>query len=750
MDTSSSGSDEGMDYQPAGVKLNISKSVALFIGKMRADPTISRKAITRCTLLFDDIMKDIICDIKSGVSNFLQQTNLLDVHGTQLLLKQLNFASPFNGYRSKEGQISASNSNFHYLQPETLFLRDRVDQIHVGMSQYRQRPVHETAEYVSITNICKLVARKDSIWNFMQNHKPSTGGELSCFTDGDYFAEHPFFSKYPTAFQILLYYDDVEVTNAEGSKCGIHKLGCFYVIILNVPPHLNSLLASIHVLVVANQDDIATLGFRPFLQPFLDEMKKLESNEGVQWICNGVERTIRACLVGVIGDNKGVHELLGFLPQSARHFCRWCMISRYDLHKGLVVVGEPRTWETHAEHLAAVAENPEASTLYGVKEDTCLHDSRYFHVTRNKFPDTMHNDAEGWISMEIRLVLKQLICVDKYFTAADLNRRIRAFNYGITDVKNKPTANICEKSLNNAETAHKLKQTASQVLCLLRALPFLLDNIGVPDGNPYIAFLVLMAELTEYLLAPRLSRSALPYIGELIADHRNGYLALFPYVPRINKHHYVEHYVECIKRNGSLRSFWSMRPEGKHRPVKRHISSCGNYINPAKTGVQNAQIAQALLWGTDGPDVGTKVELLTVKKECRVDSLNSREEFYAGGFDSLDVVTLCNCVSVNGMEYNVGQYIVTRSAADSTDSMLSYGYIQAVICIYDESEVWLELQERDTIGYAEHLNANVISISPQAPIYLSDAAELPLHVPLSPWRDYSTNNTYLSLKHFVL
>lgn len=45
------------------------------------------------------------------------------------------------------------------------------------------------------------------------------------FCDAQIFKNHPLFSQDPTALQLMLYYDEVEVTNPLGSKTGKHKLG---------------------------------------------------------------------------------------------------------------------------------------------------------------------------------------------------------------------------------------------------------------------------------------------------------------------------------------------------------------------------------------------------------------------------------------------------------------------------------------------------------------------------------------------
>lgn len=50
-------------------------------------------------------------------------------------------------------------------------------------------------------------------------------GLLGDYCDGSTFSNHPLFGTDPTALQIFLYYDDVEVCNPLGSRAKKHKLG---------------------------------------------------------------------------------------------------------------------------------------------------------------------------------------------------------------------------------------------------------------------------------------------------------------------------------------------------------------------------------------------------------------------------------------------------------------------------------------------------------------------------------------------
>lgn len=59
----------------------------------------------------------------------------------------------------------------------------------------------------------------------VMNPHINTTGIIASFRDGKKFTENELFMSHPTALQINLYYDDVEVCNPLGSKRKIHKLG---------------------------------------------------------------------------------------------------------------------------------------------------------------------------------------------------------------------------------------------------------------------------------------------------------------------------------------------------------------------------------------------------------------------------------------------------------------------------------------------------------------------------------------------
>ena len=68
------------------------------------------------------------------------------------------------------------------------------------------------------------------------------------------------------------------------------------------------------------------------------------------------------------------------------------------------------------------------SSTYGVKRSSILNQSRSFHVVDGLDVDVIHDQLEVVLPLEIKLLLKKYINMDKHFTLDILNERISSFN----------------------------------------------------------------------------------------------------------------------------------------------------------------------------------------------------------------------------------------------------------------------------------------------------------------------------------
>lgn len=94
-----------------------------------------------------------------------------------------------------------------------------------------------------------------------------------------------------------------------------------------------------------------------------------------------------------------------------------------------------RSRDSHARQCHLVAQDPSLSTVYGVKQDSILNRSQYFHVVDGLEIDVMHDQLEGVLPLQLKMLLAKYIMIDKLFTLQILNDRIGSFDYGPTDVK---------------------------------------------------------------------------------------------------------------------------------------------------------------------------------------------------------------------------------------------------------------------------------------------------------------------------
>ncbi|KAK3721414.1 hypothetical protein QZH41_008022 [Actinostola sp. cb2023] len=82
----------------------------------------------------------------------------------------------------------------------------------------------EVIEIPFLESIEQMLNDRSILYEIENPHKRADG-LLADYCDGETFKNHPLFSVDPTALQIMLYYDEIEIVNPLGSKTSKHKLG---------------------------------------------------------------------------------------------------------------------------------------------------------------------------------------------------------------------------------------------------------------------------------------------------------------------------------------------------------------------------------------------------------------------------------------------------------------------------------------------------------------------------------------------
>lgn len=552
---------------------DLGECAASFMAQMYASSNITLTDVTRSVNCTKELLEKTVDCLQQSTAALLSSLDVpQDSEAVQALMKEFESAKNiFEDVDTKYKMNKYFTEKFSLVKPHEIFLGHRSDTVRKD-GQMKQVLAADTCQYVSVIETLKFLFQHEDIQDFFVQNKKNTDAKMRDYCDGSHFSSHPLFKMYPDALQIQLYFDDFETTNPLGSKTKIHKLGAVYFTLKNLPPAWNSSLANIHLCLLFNSIDREVYGFDKILKPLLDDLRFLE-NSGLIVDLKGHSHQLYGTVCVLTADNLAIHSLCGYLESfSANKFCQFCMIDKadaqfiYDEDKV-----ELRTKDSYQEHVSL---NEPSKT--GVKEDSCLNNLKYFHVTQNISVDIMHDVLEGVAPLEVKLMLRHFIYEEKLLTLEQLNERISSFQYGYGDIKNKPSVIM---NLRNSESA--LKQTASQMWCLLLVLPFLLGDC-VDRKSQHWHLLILLREICSIIFAPVITRGLAVFLKELIIEHHTLFKQLYA-TNLIPKHHFMIHYPRMMVLFGPLSKLWCMRFEAKHNPFKRLAHSVCNFKNVSKT-----------------------------------------------------------------------------------------------------------------------------------------------------------------------
>ena len=196
--------------------------------------------------------------------------------------------------------------------------------------------------------------------------------------------------------------------------------------------------------------------------------------------------------------------------------------------------------------------------IEGVKLDVAVH-------------DPMHVLLEGIILVELKEMLFNFICVEKYFSLQWFNDQLSSWNY--IKGSNKPPPFVME---NFKES--KITLSASVILVLLNILPFILSK-KVPYENEKLLNFIRLVKITHISTSPYALQETEVKLKELISKHHEIFRIQYPHVSLKPKFHYLIHFPNQMKKFGPLRHHWCMRWEGHFSVFKG--KKWGSYKNIA-------------------------------------------------------------------------------------------------------------------------------------------------------------------------
>ena len=310
------------------------------------------------------------------------------------------------------------------------------------------------------------------------------------------------------------------------------------------------------------------------MKPFIEDLNKLAST-GVTVVIRGSERTFKGTLLAFLADNLASNTIGGFkLSFSfAYRSCRTCLVPKSQLSSSFFSESFlPRTVDNYKAHCDLV-EGPlgsHFSTTYGINHRSCLLDIKDFSMFGGGLPhDTMHDILEGVAPLEIKLLLLHLIG-EKNITLDEYNQKLIHFSFGYSE-SDKPIP-ILSRVLHGDGS---LRSTSSQILLLIRILPFIIGP-KVPEDNDHWKCFLLLRKIIDIVLCPTTSKSLSASLAFLINEHHGLFFSL--YGKCIPKMHFIVHYPKQMLALGPMIRTWTIRHEAKLNFFKQ-LTKLDNFKN---------------------------------------------------------------------------------------------------------------------------------------------------------------------------
>jgi len=148
--------------------------------------------------------------------------------------------------------------------------------------------------------------------------------------------------------------------------------------------------------------------------------------EGIQLIVNSKSIQVYFKLTLIIGDNLGLHNILGFVESFSADICyRFCKIPKNISRK--LCTEDVSALRDKINYEEDIAKNNVSIT--GIKEICAFNILESFHAVENYSVDIMHDLLEDVCRYKIIYILHYFIVQRQYFTLNTLNWRLKFFNF---------------------------------------------------------------------------------------------------------------------------------------------------------------------------------------------------------------------------------------------------------------------------------------------------------------------------------
>lgn len=657
---------------------SVDKQIKLFLLNLRTKKYVSENSTELIIQNFEQLLTNCTDQISYQVNNLQDKVTPEE---------KVNICQPLNDLVS-----TLNNYNTSYKQSMKLQEENYVEPVEISFNSGKK------SVYVPLLESLKLLLSHEDILAYvLQGDTPSnmssSGNIVKDFLSGQKAAGSAFFSGAPVKLQIQLYFDDYTLTNPLASSSKKHKICAVYYQLGNIPHCFRSKLYTIQLLSLTNSAVVKEFGFGVVFNQLLQDLKILES-DGISISYENRCYNFLGSVSTLVADNLAAHEVGGLVCSfSGFRICRFCNATKTN-SKHLFSENQfsLRSIESYNAQLELVEQNPELSSVYGLKFNSFLNDLNFFHVCWGSPSDIAHDLFEGVCLDLISTILEFYISRrDIKLDLTLINKIIRNFAYFGKEKRNKPEK-LCSKGNKII-----IRQTASQCLNLVKLLPLMISSY-IPTDCKYWSCYISFLNCLDYILAPSLSHGQIEYMSDLITEFLHSYSTLSEDINIKPKDHYMIHFPTQYRYFGPLINQSTIRYEGKHSNLKSLFGNCKNFRNPCLSIAKRHQSLQAL--HHFHTNFLKSDEIYTSKsKENPVpfDSLPPELRTVFVDVNSEEPFEFLKKITCNGIIYEEKGIVVSGF---DYENQYHFGQIHSVVFVNEVP--YLIIENLDTVEYSQH------------------------------------------------
>lgn len=640
--------------------------------------------------------QNVVDSVFDSVKNMFDNSvfPVLDEENRNLLKGSIG--STFSNLDSYHKRLKYFKERGCFIEPMSYTVGRRYDFVKSGGTRL-YKAVECKAHFIPLRNVLEKFFSLPNILKETLDHMNDlvahdSSQTIEHFVHGTFWKSRQALHGDKLVMPIFLQIDDFEPLNALGSHSSIHKLGAAYVSLPCLPQRYHSQLSSIFLALLYHSSDRVEFGNRVVFQPLIDELNFL-IRQGITFDRPEFKGTIFFDLGLILGDNLGLHSIIGFVESFSSNFpCRTCKVNKQEM---MQLFQEDRSL---LRNMANYREDLRINnvSLTGVKEECIWQRVDNFDLFSQVGVDVMHDLNEGVIKYIMCEIIVAFVDKAKYFSIELFNNKLASFNYG-------PDSTDVPVSLSiDSLRKRNLRLSSSEVATLCRYFGIMFGDL-VPRDDKYWELYVQLMLLLDVVMCSAFRPERTIFMQHLASTICEMYTSLFSQNIK-PKFHYLLHYHSAMLKFGPLRYLSSMRFEAKHRPNKLASKSSSNRINMTLSIAKRHQLILNDIFFNNklkrhisfGIKTGVPMqEALVLAQKL--------------GWNNVEKINSVSWVSISSQKYHEDCVIVCDVEPDN----IQFATIRNVY-IHNECKIVFKALPMDTIAFDEHYFAyNVQDASPR-------------------------------------